>query len=398
MVLAAPLLKPSWVFPSARFDFDFANGKYYGAQPGFVQALKADTAIRGGNIGPSYNPDITGIVRLSPAGVLPVTNGYGLWCELNTTNSALQSRDFTQAVWVKVSITAVKNQQGADLTNNGASLLTATALNATVLQSTALASAQSISSAYVKRISGTGPIYITQDNGVTLTQIDGLINSSGYTNVATIVQTLAAPTIGFQIATSGDAIAVDFFQQENNTVPTGPQPATTVAVSRGVVENLLNVASGNSNDGFRVASNIFQNGSPYTVLMIGSGSPPIAVFGWWLSSDGSPGLEGGANGTNFLFKNVGTATTPNTGNAGIYNINKVIARVNGQGATAILNGGQLSNIDTLDKAPASGVGITHCGIGNNGAGNGPGPLGGFVSRMAFWNQEVTDGQMQQFTM
>jgi hypothetical protein len=62
-------------------------------------------------------------------------------------------------------------------------------------------------------------------------------------------QTLANPTVGFRIVTSGDQIAVDFVQNENGAFGTSPIPTTTTAATRaadvadaiGALRSLVNV-------------------------------------------------------------------------------------------------------------------------------------------------------------
>jgi hypothetical protein len=122
-------------------------------------------------------------------------------------------------VWTASNITASKNQTGIDGVANSASSLTATAGNGTCLQAITLASAARYQSAFVKRISGSGTINMTMDNGTTWTAITV---TSDWTPLEIPSQTLANPTVGFRIVTSGDAIAVDCVQNENGAFRTSP--------------------------------------------------------------------------------------------------------------------------------------------------------------------------------
>lgn len=146
------------------------------------------------------------------------------------TNLALQSRDLTQTAWVKVNVTAALDQVGLDGGANSASSLVSTLANGTALQTITLSSAQRTFSVYVKRITGTGAISISQD-GVTWTAITGLINSSTYTQV-TLTATQLNPVIGFQIAANGDKIAVDYNQLEAGVNASSAIPTTSAAVTR----------------------------------------------------------------------------------------------------------------------------------------------------------------------
>jgi hypothetical protein len=136
----------------------------------------------------------------------------GILLEPTRTNIALWNRDLSNAVWVKTSCTAVRDQIGIDGVSNSASSLTATGANATCLQSVTLTSSIRIMSAYVKRISGTGLIDMTTNNG---TVWNSVTVTDNWTRVDITLQTLANPIFGFRVRTSGDAIAVDYVMNEN---------------------------------------------------------------------------------------------------------------------------------------------------------------------------------------
>lgn len=161
----------------------------------------------------------------------PVTlAAEGLWLEESRTNVVLWNRDMTNAVWTKTNCTAAKDQTSFDGTANAASSLTATAGNATCLQAITLASSARFQSVLVKRITGSGTIQMTMDNGTTWTNITV---TAGWTRVSIPSQTLANPTVGFRIVTSGDAIAVDLVQNENTSVaPSSVMPTTSATFAR----------------------------------------------------------------------------------------------------------------------------------------------------------------------
>lgn len=167
----------------------------------------------------------------------PRQTNQGVLVEESRTNVALWCRDLTQSAWTKSNTTAVLNQTGADGAANAATLLTATAGNGTCLQAITLASSARAQSAYVKRVTGSGTIQMTMDNGTTWTAITV---TSAYTQLSIPTQTLANPTVGFRIVTSGDAIAVDFVQNENGTVASSPIPTTTASATRAADIDLTN--------------------------------------------------------------------------------------------------------------------------------------------------------------
>jgi hypothetical protein len=162
----------------------------------------------------------------------PVTLALnGLLNEDARTNVVLWNRDLTNAAWTKTSATAVLDQVGIDGVTNSASSLLATGANGTCLQAITLASAAAFQAAYVKRITGSGVINMTMDNGSTWTAIT-VTDTVNWARISIPTQTLANPTVGFCIVTSGDKIAVDCVDNENGAFATSAIPTTTAAVTR----------------------------------------------------------------------------------------------------------------------------------------------------------------------
>ncbi len=140
----------------------------------------------------------------SRGGISRYKSDSALICPL----TALAQRDLTQSGWIKTNSTAAKTQTGIKSDANTASLLTATANDATAFYPVTLAAAVRTFSAFVKRVAGTGAVSITRDGGTTYTDITSQINSSTWTRV-TLTSTVTDPSIGFKLAVSGDAIAID---------------------------------------------------------------------------------------------------------------------------------------------------------------------------------------------
>ena len=158
----------------------------------------------------------------------------GLLIEESRTNAALYSNDFTNAVWVKsntTDITAALDQTGIDGVANSASSLLCNVANGTVLQSITLASSARAQSAIIKRLVGSGTISMTMDGGTTWRDITSQISSS-WATAAIASQTLANPQVGFRMATAGDKIAVQYFQNENGAFSTSTIPTEAAAVTR----------------------------------------------------------------------------------------------------------------------------------------------------------------------
>ena len=174
----------------------------------------------------------------------------GVKTENGATNVVLRNRDLTNAAWVKVNVTAAKTQTGIDGIANSASSITATAGNGTCQQAIVLASSARLQSAFVKRLIGSGTIEMTMDAGLTWTAI---AVTSSWVRVDIPSQTLANPTVGFRIVTSGDAIAVDLVQNETNfaTLSTHTSPVETfaAAVTR-AIDNIYQAS------GFPIGTNV----------------------------------------------------------------------------------------------------------------------------------------------
>ena len=170
----------------------------------------------------------------------------GIRIEEARTNVVLRNRDLSNASWTKTNVTAAKDQTGIDGVANAASSITATAGNGTCLQAITLASSARYQTAFVRRLTGSGTVEMTMDNGATWTAVTV---TSSWTRVSIATQTLANPTVGFRIVTNGDAIAVDFVQNENGTFATSPieVPAGST-VTRAVDQVSLSVASAPSFD------------------------------------------------------------------------------------------------------------------------------------------------------
>jgi hypothetical protein len=203
---------------------DFVTRQAY--QAGQPSVLIPDDALNCVSASTRYRDDSQGNWLSFAPNVLAYTNkGLRVW--ESRTNVVLWDRDLTNAAWTKTNATAALNQTGIDNTANSASSITATAGNATVLQSITLASSARFQTAFVKRIIGSGTINMTMDGGATWTAIPVI---ASWSRVSIPTQTIANPSVGFQIVTNGDAIAVDFVQNEGGTFASPPALTTSAAV------------------------------------------------------------------------------------------------------------------------------------------------------------------------
>jgi hypothetical protein len=208
-----------------------------------------------------------------------------LLVEPAATNLVLHSRDLTNAVWSGTNVTRVKNAVGADGVASGATTLTATAASGTVLQALSHASQSRVFSAYVRRVTGTGAIQMTTNNGTTWTTVT---ISSLYTQVACAAQTVASGTIGFRMAVSGDVIEVDFTQGEVGPVATSPivnaaasgsRSADVISVS-GAVSGSIGQTEGTIYVEFEHTSNTAER----RLIALSDGTATNRIFIWAMSN------------------------------------------------------------------------------------------------------------------
>lgn len=140
-------------------------------------------------------------------------------------------RDMTNAAWVKgATMTAALTGTGIDGVANSCSRLTGGAVAATntAFQTLVAAATSRTYSCYIKRVTGTGTINITQNGGTGYTDITSQINSSTFTRVSLNASVLNA-AFGIQIVTSGDVILVDFNQFESGAFATSPMASAGAA-------------------------------------------------------------------------------------------------------------------------------------------------------------------------
>jgi len=155
----------------------------------------------------------------------------GLLIEGGSTNDALHCRDITNAAWVKSGGTAALDATGRDGVANAASSFTATAANAYFLQLIANASQERTFSIDIKRRTGTGIVLITQDGWVTNTDITAQLSTTDWARVA-LTATVGNANFGILLSTAGDAVEIDYAQNEAMTFATSRIVTTAAPATR----------------------------------------------------------------------------------------------------------------------------------------------------------------------
>ncbi len=363
---------PGW----ASLDFNFATGQYFGGS--LYNALTITRSTTG------YATNTDGTLTLFQPNTFRIGVGNGLLIEEGAINEALWSRDMTNAVWAKTTMTAAKDQTDINGVANAASSITATGANATILQTVTRASDTVWQSAYIKRLVGSGTINMTTDNGVTWTVVTA---TAAWTRVTIPVQTLANPICGFRIVTSGDSIAVDFVQNEHAIgggtadFSSSPIPTTTAAAIRQSDLPLWNTA----------ISNILLRG-PGSVVFSTGGTPINTGYGIMFDDVAhgdevylyAAGQAGSWNGLVELLATFGTGSVTGPTKLGY--------ALNGAGRSLVVNNGTVATNAGLQ----SSVGTTaSLGIKNNSGSNG---YNGYIKRVTIGNTRIADATLKAATV
>lgn len=232
---------------------------------------------------------------------------------------------------------------GIDNAANSASTLTAGAADATILQTLTLAAAARSFSAYVKRRTGSGSVYITRDGGTNWTDITSSLGAS-WTRVKIENTSVLNPSVGFKIATSGDAIDVDCVQDEAGASISSPIITTTAAVTRNADAETFQTASNWSDTaGWALATVQGESWANATGTAIGNGTNGLKLSA---SNSGIVAYDG---------------TNTVNGPAGSPSGAKKLAMTWGSGALQAASGGVAGSAGSYDGA----WGLATVGIGTS---------------------------------
>ena len=180
----------------------------------------------------TYVHPTTGLVTTAASGQLRIESN-GALIEGQRTNVLRWSRALDNEAWVKTNTTAGKTITGEDGVANSASWVAASADNGTICQPVTIASAAYSGAFSLKRITGTGTVMISLDNGATYgSDVSGLMDNVTWGRFKKENQTLANPDLCLKLGTSGDNVAVDYAQVEAGAFIVSRISTTTAAVTR----------------------------------------------------------------------------------------------------------------------------------------------------------------------
>ena len=311
----------------------------------------------------------------------------GILIEESRTNKALRCRDLTQSAWVKTNATASLNQTGLDNSSNTASLLTATAANATALQTVTQSATNSTFSVYLKRITGTGTIQLTQDNGSTYTTVT---LTSSWQRFTLAAQSTTNPVFGIKIVTSGDAVAWDCAQFEAGKFVTSPILTTTASVTRsGDAASVTSIPWFNATVGTFMTQAIMITNGPnnnQTLAEFSDGTTNNRIGNYVITSDLAQGYVSVSGTFNVSGGAVG-------GPPSMTIFKQAMKYKSGSNVAAYA-----TNIDTAGTVGTSTLpsGISQLRIGDRS--DGIRPINGWIRRFKYWNYGLTNAQLQRITL
>ena len=282
-------------------------------------------------------------------------------------------RDMTNAAWTAgATMTVAKDGTGIDGVANSCSRLTGGAVSATntIFQTLVAAASSRTYSVWLKRVTGTGVINITQDGGVGYTDVTSQINASTFTRVSLTASQLNA-AFGIQVVDSGDVILADFNQFEAGSFATSPMAAAGVARNADVLT-------------YVVAGNIsLTQGTCYAELSLSSSASSVRIAvgpALLYTPDAATSIrmdDGATTVTKTLLTDLSTAVRKRISSWG----NSVI-RVTGDGAAPASA--------AFDGSITSGLIVGSDGGGNNN-------WYGTVRNVRLYSRALTDAQLQAMT-
>ncbi len=309
----------------------------------------------------------------------------GILLEDARTNICLRSAAFSNASWVRTNCTvgtdAVTDAAGGSTYDS----LTASAANATALQTITVTNATTYTFAIdLIRITGSGNVQLTIDNGATWTTV--AVTGTLTRFYLTGTSTSTTMVVGIRIVTSGDAVGAGAAQLEQGEY--GSSRLTTAGTSQARSRDVLGINLPapfyvNSN-GFAIMAELeigVYSNSTTRLLRLSDGTANNAL----LLNVSSAGLLGVSNVVG------GSATTANSsGSLALNTVHKVGLICGPDGLVAVGNGviykglvdrpvQQTSLMTSLDLSPGAGTGQI------------------WMRRLQFWRYHIQPERMAALT-
>lgn len=373
--------------PSEYVSVGVLSAPYHGAG---VDGVKYFTTLNGNTVASNVVTEATGAAIVTGAAGVSASTvdaggpfGYfaeGAGTQLVTPTASI--RDMTNAAWTAgATMTVAKTSTGIDGVASACTRLTAGAVAATnIITQTLVAAASSRTySCRIKRITGTGPVRLTQDNFATDSDISGSLIANTWVRVS-LTQSQLNAVFGIKIDTLADAIDVDFNQFEAGAFATSPMAAAGAARNADVLTYV------------QAANILAAAGSLYCEYT----APNASYIGRLL----------GIDATNVLFQatsnvfgtvNGGTITVQDGTNTATVNytpadqINKAAASYGGTSMKAFING-SAGAAGTFD---GNILGATNFAVGNRVSG--ALALFGTIRNVRIYSTALTDAQLQAMT-
>ena len=290
-------------------------------------------------------------------------------------------RDMTNAAWTAgATMTVAKDGVGIDGVTNSCSRLTGGAVSATntIFQTLVAAASSRTYSVWIKRVTGTGVINLTEDALGTATDVTSLINSTTFTRVSVTASVLNA-SFGIQVVTDGDVILADFNQFEAGARATSPMATAGAARNADV---LTYPFAGNAS---ATAGTIYAELSSFWSIAgaesnaINTGASNNALF------------NGAAEGDTRIFTYDGTNQIFEDGTSYATGVRKAAVSYGGAGLILALNGGGSPATGSFDGAFSSTAIAVGCLTG------GTAQWFGTLKEVRIWQRQLPNAVLQAIT-
>lgn len=285
-------------------------------------------------------------------------------------------RDMTNGAWTAgATMTVAKTGVGIDGVVNSCSRLTGGAVSATntIFQTLTAAATSRTYSVWLRRVTGTGTVNITQDGGSSYTDVTSLLTTAHFVQVSLTASQLNA-AFGIQVVTSTDEILADFNQFEAGTKATSPM-ATAGAARNG---DLLTFANTNFPlTAGTMYAQVWAHSAPTTTAVIVGCSAGQGTF----FNFGASTTVNMFDGTNNLASNAGSSI--------ITGVRGVCASYGAAGQSAMITGA--ASVATGSFDGTLGTGGVAMGIGAYA--NALSQFTGTIRGVRIWPQQLSDEQL-----